>query len=394
MKVFVLNCGSSSFKYQLLNMPEWEVMAEWVVERIWIAGWIFTHKVAWEKIKFNQDVATHKEAILKVLELLSTWEYAVLSSMKDLDAVGHRVVHGWESFTTSAIVDEKVLAWITKCEELAPLHNPANKLGIEVMAEILPTVKQVVVFDTAFHQTMKAANYIYALPYEYYEKYGVRRYGFHWTSHKYVTTRASEIENNTNLRIINCHIGNWASIAAVNAWQVVETSMWFTPLEGLVMGTRAWDMDSAIVTYLQNKEWMSASDLDSMLNKKSWILWIFGKSSDMRDVEDGYLAWDHRATLAMDVYINRIVKYIWAYTALMWGVDMITFTAWVLENSSVIRKLIVDRLGFLNIKLDEKANDFRGQERVITTADSAIKVMVIPTNEELVIATDTYNLVK
>ena len=396
MKILVLNSGSSSFKYQLIEMPEVNVLADGLVDKIWLKWSEFSHKSWKNKIKFIEDVSDHKKALIKVLFLLTKWESSVLNSLKEIDSVGHRVVHGWEGFTSSAIVTDEVLAWITECEELAPLHNPANKLWITALEEIIPGISQVVVFDTAFHQTMKAENYLYAIPYKYYKKHKIRRYGFHGISHKYVVNRVAEIldKDIKNLKIINCHVWNGASIVAVNAWDVVDTSMWFTPLEWLVMGTRSGDLDPAILTFLMKKEWISAKKMDEILNKESWILWISEKSSDMRDIVDGYLSWDERYTLALNIYINRIVKYIGAYVALMGSVNIISFTAGVLENSSLIRKLIVDKLSFIGVKLDESKNNFRGEERIISTDDSKVKVMVIPTNEELEIAKDTYNLLK
>lgn len=394
MKVLVLNSGSSSLKYQLLTMPEATVLADGLVDRIGIEGGNFSHKANGEKTKFKKELADHKEALNTVLELLTTGETAVVSNIEEIDAIGHRVVHGGEKFTSSVVVTPEVIKGIEECTELAPLHNPANMQGILAMQEIMPTKPQVVVFDTAFHQTMKPENFLYAVPYSWYEKYGVRRYGFHGTSHKFVSERAAELLENKELRIINCHVGNGASVAAINAGQVVETSMGFTPLEGLVMGTRAGDMDPAIVSFVQKKENLSADDMDTILNKKSGVLGLSEISSDMRDIEEGMEKWDEKATNAMNVYINRIVKYIGSYTALMGGVDVITLTAGALENSGVMRKLILDKLGFLGIELNESVNDFRGEERVISTENSPVKVMVIPTNEEFVIANDTFNLVK
>lgn len=394
MKVLVLNSGSSSLKYQLLTMPEAAVLADGLVDRIGIEGGNFSHKANGEKTKFKKELADHKEALNTVLELLTTGETAVVSNIEEIDAIGHRVVHGGEKFTSSVVVTPEVIKGIEECTELAPLHNPANMQGILAMQEIMPTKPQVVVFDTAFHQTMKPENFLYAVPYSWYEKYWVRRYGFHGTSHKFVSERAAELLENKELRIINCHVGNGASVAAINAGQVVETSMGFTPLEGLVMGTRAGDMDPAIVSFVQKKENLSADDMDTILNKKSGVLGLSEISSDMRDIEEGMEKWDEKAINAMNVYINRIVKYIGSYTALMGGVDVITLTAGALENSGVMRKLILDKLGFLGIELNESVNDFRGEERVISTENSPVKVMVIPTNEEFVIANDTFNLVK
>lgn len=396
MKVLVLNAWSSSLKYQLLNMPEGQALCEWLVERIGIEWWMFTVKINWNKTKLSKEIPNHTDALNTVIEMLLTGETKVLDSINDLDVVGHRVVHGWEKFAKSAIVTPEVIEEIKNLIDLAPLHNPANLQGIEAISSLLPDVKQVVVFDTSFHQTMDKANYLYAIPYSYYENYKIRRYGFHWTSHKYVTSRVCEILDIPYIeqRIINCHVGNGASICAVKNGKVVETSMWFTPLEGLMMGTRSGDLDPAIINFIANKEGKTIAEIDTMLNKASGILWVSEISSDLRDIEDGYQKGDERCILTLEMYVNRIVKYIGSYVALMWGVDVITFTAWVLENSGVIRKMIVDKLSFLGVKLEESANDFRGEERVISTSDSNVKVVVVPTNEELVIATDAYTLTK
>ena len=394
MKVLVLNSWSSSLKYQVLTMPEGDVACEWLVERVWIGWSMFTVKVNGNKIKLNKDVANHKEALDVVIEMLLNGETKVLNDISEINAVGHRVLHWGEIYKDSVVIDDEVMKTLNDLTPLGPLHMPPNMMGIQAISEILPGVPNVAVFDTAFHQSMKPENFMYALPYEYYEKYGVRRYGFHGTSHKYVTSRVCEIlgKDYASTRIINCHVGNGASVCAVANGRVVETSMWFTPLEGLVMGTRSWDLDPAVIKFIANTEGKSINEIDDILNKKSGILGISEISSDMRDVEDGFAKGDERCTLAMNMYVNRIVKYIGSYAALMGGVDVITFTAWVLENSGVIRKLIVDRLSMFGIKLDESLNDFRGQERVITTSDSLVPVVVVPTNEELVIAQDSYRL--
>ena len=394
MKVLVLNSGSSSLKYQVLTMPEGDVACEWLVERVGIAGSMFSVKVNWNKIKLNKDVANHKEALDVVIEMLLNGETKVLNDISEINAVGHRVLHWGEIYKDSVVIDDEVMKTLNDLTPLGPLHMPPNMMGIQAISEILPGVPNVAVFDTAFHQSMKPENFMYALPYEYYEKYGVRRYGFHGTSHKYVTSKVCEIlgKDYASTRIINCHVGNGASVCAVADGRVVDTSMWFTPLEGLVMGTRSGDLDPAIIKFIANTEGKSINEIDDILNKKSGILGISEISSDMRDVEDGFAKGDERCTLAMNMYVNRIVKYIGSYAALMGGVDVITFTAWVLENSGVIRKLIVDRLSMFGIKLDESLNDFRGQERVITTQDSLVSVVVVPTNEELVIAQDSYRL--
>lgn len=394
MKVLVLNSWSSSLKYQVLTMPEGDVACEWLVERVWIGWSMFTVKVNGNKIKLNKDVANHKEALDVVIDMLLNGETKVLNDISEINAVGHRVLHWGEIYKDSVVIDDEVMKTLNDLTPLGPLHMPPNMMGIQAISEILPGVPNVAVFDTAFHQSMKPENFMYALPYEYYEKYGVRRYGFHGTSHKYVTSRVCEIlgKDYASTRIINCHVGNGASVCAVANGRVVDTSMWFTPLEGLVMGTRSWDLDPAVIKFIANTEGKSINEIDDILNKKSGILGISEISSDMRDVEDGFAKGDERCTLAMNMYVNRIVKYIGSYAALMGGVDVITFTAWVLENSGVIRKLIVDRLSMFGIKLDESVNDFRGQERVITTSDSLVPVVVVPTNEELVIAQDSYRL--
>jgi len=396
MKILVLNSWSSSLKYQFIDMPENKVLCEWLVDKIWIEWTNFTHEVGSNKIKFIETIENHKQALDKVLFMLSNWEKPVIKDLKEIDAVGHRVVHWWEEFTDSVIIDKDVIDWITKCEELAPLHNSANKLWIMAIKEILDDIPQVAVFDTAFHQTIKPENYLYALPYKYYNNYGIRKYWFHGTSHKYVVNRVADIldENINNLKIINCHIWNWASIAAIENWKVIDTSMWFTPLDWLVMWTRTWDLDPSIVTFLMEKEWLSIKEIANILNKESWVLWISEKSSDMREVIDWYLSWDEKCINAINVYVNRIIKYIGSYTAQMWWVDVISLTAGVLENSLFIRKLIVDKLSFIWVKLDESKNDFRWEERIISTENSKTKIMVIPTNEELVIAQDTYKLLK
>lgn len=396
MKILVLNSGSSSLKYQILNMPEWVVICEWLVERVWITWSVFTIKINWNKIKVNKDVSNHKEALDFVVEMLLNWETKVLEDINEINAVWHRVLHWWEIYKDSVVINNDVMNNLEKLIPLWPLHMPANMMWIKAINEILPNVSNVAVFDTAFHQTMSAENYIYAIPYEYYEKYWIRRYWFHWTSHKYVTSRVCEImkKDYNSTRIINCHVWNWASICAIKDWKVMETSMWFTPLEWLVMWTRSWDIDPAIIKFLSDNEWKTAQEIDEILNKKSWILWITQKSSDMREVEDWYIIWDERSVLAMNIYINRIIKYIGSYATLMGGVDVITLTAWVLENSWIMRKLIVDKLWIFWIKLDETKNNFRWEERVITTDDSLVSVLVVPTNEEFVIAQDSYSLLK
>lgn len=396
MKILVLNSGSSSLKYQLFDMATKEVMAVGLVERVGLENSVLSHEARGNKKEVVKDIANHRDALRLVMNLLDDKEIGVISSMGDIEAVGHRVVHGGENFSSSALITDDVYKAIEDCIPLAPLHNPANKDGIDACKELMPNIPQVAVFDTAFHQTMKPDAYLYAIPYKYYEKYGVRRYGFHGTSHKYVSTEGAKFidADINNLKIITVHIGNGGSIAAIKNGKVVDTTMGFTPLEGLVMGTRCGDIDPAIVTFLESQEGLTAVELDSILNKKSGVLGISGVSSDMRDIESAADDGHERATIALHVYLNRIVSYIGAYTALLGGVDLIVFTAGVGENSISTRKQVVDRLEYLGIKLDEVKNKVRGEARVISTDDSKAKVIIMPTNEELVIATDTYALAK
>lgn len=397
MKVLVLNCGSSSLKYQLIDMETKNALASGLVERIGIEWGIITHKVGDEKIKNQKEFKDHKDAINEALNLLSHGENAVVQEdFQDIMAIGHRVVHGGEYFSKSVIVTDEVLSRIQECSELAPLHNPANILGITSCMEIMPTKPNIAVFDTAFHQTMTPEHYLYAIPREYYDKYKIRRYGFHGTSHNYVSNRAYEILNKdlNSSKVITCHVGNGWSLAAIKDGKVVETSMWFTPLEWLIMWTRCGDLDPAILTFIMKKDNLSADEMDSILNKKSGLLGLTWESSDLRELEDGCVAWKEMETQVMNMYIDRIVKYIGTYTAILDGLDTIVLTAWAMENSPVMRKLIVDKLGRLWIKLDESKNDFRGKEQIISTSNSKVTVIVVPTNEELVIAKDTYELTK
>ena len=359
MNILVLNSGSSSLKYQMFEMENNNVLAQGVVERIGLKDSILTHKAKGEKEKIVQDIENHKKALGIVIDLLTKGKLAVLASVDEINAIGHRVVHGGENFSESAIVTNEVFAAIEKCEILAPLHNPANKGGIVACREIMPNTPQVAVFDTAFHQTMPKSSYLYALPYEYYEKYGIRRYGFHGTSHKYVSQKTAEFlnENIEDLKMITCHIGNGASVTAINGRNVLDTSMGFTPLEGLMMGTRCGDIDPAITSFLMNNEDLTPDELDKILNKESGILGVSGISSDMRDVINGAENGNEKAQLALDMFINRILKYIGAYTAMLNGVDVIVFTAGIGENSVIIREKIISKLGWLGINLDKKVND-------------------------------------
>lgn len=396
MKVLVLNCGSSSLKYQLINMENEEVQAIGIVERIGIGDSFVKHEaVGKAKVIIEEEMANHKKAIKLVLEALVHPEHGAIASMNEISAVGHRVVHGGEKFTESVIITKEVKDALEACSELAPLHNPPNLMGIYACEEILPNVPMVAVFDTAFHQTMPASSYIYALPYEYYEKHGIRRYGFHGTSHKYVSDRAASILGKplSELKLVSCHLGNGASVTAINGGKSVDTTMGFTPLEGLVMGTRCGDIDPAIVTFIMEKENMNIDQLNNLVNKKSGVLGISGVSSDFRDIEGAADEGNERAQLALDVYYQKVKKYIGAFAAEMGGIDAVLFTAGLGENSAAARKEICSGLEFLGIKIDDEKNNVRGKETVVTTDDSTVKVLLIPTNEELTIARETVALI-
>ncbi|HKL44107.1 MAG TPA: acetate kinase [Candidatus Absconditabacterales bacterium] len=391
MKILVLNSGSSSLKYELFDMPKEKTLAKGLIEKIGLKGGVISHKSNGKKIETKKDFKSHKEAINEALILLTKGDNAIIGNIKEIDAVGHRVVHGGEKFSDSVIINEDILKEIKSCSDLAPLHNPSNIQGILACQEIMPNTPQIGVFDTAFHQSMEKENYLYAIPYEYYIKHGIRKYGFHGTSHKYVSKRACQFLNedfNTK-KIITCHIGNGASIAAIKDGKVVNTSMGFTPLAGLVMGTRSGDIDPAIVDYLSQKEKLSTQEINNILNKKSGLLGISGQSSDMRDIETG----DSNCQLALDIYINRIIEYIGSYIALIGGLDILVFTAGVGEKSPIVRQKIIDRLGYLGINLDEKQNDKKSEETIISKKDSKIRALIIPTQEELMMAKDTYTLV-
>ncbi|WP_026475961.1 acetate/propionate family kinase [Alkaliphilus transvaalensis] len=397
MKVLVLNCGSSSLKYQLINMENEEVLAKGIAERIGIEDGFVKHETTGkDKVVINETLGNHKDAIRIVLEALVDPNHGAIKSMDEISAVGHRVVHGGEKFSGSILITEEVKATLEECSELAPLHNPPNLMGIYACEEILPGVPMVGVFDTAFHQTMPKSSYLYALPYELYEKYSIRRYGFHGTSHKYVANVAAEMLGKSleELKIVTCHLGNGASVAAVDGGKSVDTSMGFTPLEGLVMGTRCGDMDPAITTYLMEKENISSSELNNIMNKKSGVLGISGVSSDFRDIEQAAAEGNERANLALEVYYKRVKKYIGAYAAIMGGLDAVVFTAGLGENSKECREAVCKGLEFLGINISPEKNDVRGERRIVTTDDSKTKVLLIPTNEELMIARDTLALVK
>ena len=398
MNVLVINAGSSSLKYQLLNPTTGELLAKGLCERIGIDG-LFTYKPQLpgkEAIKAaSVSMPTHNEAIQAVLNALVDEKNGVIGSMKEIDAVGHRVVHGGEKFAKSVVITDEVMQAIKECNPLAPLHNPANIIGIKACQELMPGVPMVAVFDTAFHQTMPPVAYTYALPYEYYEKDKVRRYGFHGTSHKYVSGRAAAMLGKPieQLKIITCHLGNGSSVTAVDGGKSVDTSMGFTPLAGLPMGTRSGDLDAGILEYLMNRYGYDIKEMLNILNKKSGVLGISGVSSDFRDLSDAAEQGNQRAELAVDAFNYGVKKLIGAYAAAMGGVDAIVFTAGVGENSADQRLAIASGLEFMGVKMDAQANNVRGKETVISTADSRVKVLLIPTDEELMIAMDTANIV-
>ena len=398
MNVLVINAGSSSLKYQLLNPASGELLAKGLCERIGIDG-RFTYKPQLpgkEAIKeASVSMPTHSEAIQTVLNALVDEKNGVIGSMKEIDAVGHRVVHGGEKFAKSVVITDEVMQAIEECNPLAPLHNPANIIGIKACQELMPGVPMVAVFDTAFHQTMPPVAYTYAIPYEYYEKDKVRRYGFHGTSHKYVSQRAADMLGKPaeQLKLISCHLGNGSSVTAIDGGKTVDTSMGFTPLAGLPMGTRSGDIDAGILEYLMNKYGMDITEMLTVLNKKSGVQGVSGVSSDFRDLEEAFEKGNERAGLAVDMFNYGVKKLIGAYAAAMGGVDAIIFTAGVGENSASQRMAIASGLEFMGVKMDEDANKVRGEERVISAPDSKVTVLLIPTNEELMIAMDTAALV-
>ena len=398
MKVLVLNCGSSSLKYQLIDMENEAVLCIGLVERIGIEGSILTQKKDGVEGKYvkEQPMKDHQDAIKLVLEGVLDSTYGGVKDMAEIDAVGHRVVHGGEKFASSVIITEEVEEAMRKCSELAPLHNPANLMGIDAIKAVLPGVPNVGVFDTAFHQTMPASSYLYGLPHRLYTEYGVRRYGFHGTSHKYVSQRAAAMlgKDIADLKIITCHLGNGASIAAVDGGKVVDTSMGLTPLEGLIMGTRCGDIDPAIIPFIMKKENLDADGVDKLMNKESGVYGMTGISSDFRDISTAAAEGNQKAIDALDAYHKRVKKYIGAYAAEMNGVDAIVFTAGLGENGIEDRLAIASNLEVLGVKMDAEANNVRGKETVISAADSAVKILLIPTNEELMIARDTLELVK
>lgn len=395
MNVLVINCGSSSLKYQLINSDSESVLAKGLCERIGIDGRLTYQKAGYDKEVTEAAMPTHKEAIQMVLHALVNEKTGAIKDLSEVNAVGHRVVHGGEKFASSVVIDADVLKAIEQCNDLAPLHNPANLIGINACMELMPGVPMVAVFDTAFHQTMPEKAYLYGLPYEYYEKYGVRRYGFHGTSHSFVSKHAAEFMglDLNNSKIIVAHLGNGASVSAVLNGKCVDTSMGLTPLEGLVMGTRSGDIDPAIMEFIAKKENLDIAGVMNVLNKKSGVQGISGLSSDFRDLEDAMAEGNKAATNAIEVFCYRVAKYIGSYVAAMNGVDAIAFTAGIGENGDIVREKVLSYLGYLGITLDAEANKARGKDMMISTPDSKVKVAVIPTNEELAICRETVALV-
>lgn len=396
MNVLVINCGSSSLKFQLINSDSEEVLAKGLCERIGIDGSLTYQPQGGEKVKTDKAMPTHTEAIQFVIDALTDDKTGVVKSLDEIGAVGHRVVHGGEKFASSVVITDEVMKAIEECNDLAPLHNPANLIGINACQKLMPGTPMVAVFDTAFHQTMPEEAYMYGLPYEYYEKYKVRRYGFHGTSHSFVSKRAAELAGKPydQLKTIVCHLGNGASICAVKNGKSVDTSMGLTPLEGLVMGTRSGDIDPAILEFIAKKENLDIAGLMNMLNKKSGVYGLSNNlSSDFRDLDAAASKGNKPAAIALKVFAYRVAKYVGSYAAAMNGVDVIAFTAGVGENSGPVRADIMSYLGYLGIQLDGAANDSRGEEVTISTPDSKVQVMVIPTNEELAIARETVALV-
>ena len=392
MKIFVLNCGSSSLKYQLIDMANESLLAKGLVERIAISGSLLKHQPAnGDDYVCETRIPAHSEAVRLVIEALTDPKHGVIASVDEISAVGHRVVHGGERFTASVVLNEEIIKGIEEMNDLAPLHNPPNLVGIRAMQAVLPNLPHVAVFDTAFHQTMPKKAYLYAIPYELYTKYKIRRYGFHGTSHRFVSAAAAEMMGKPieQLKIVTCHLGNGASVAAVQYGKVVDTSMGFTPLEGLAMGTRSGDIDPAIVAFLADKENMSPKEIDSLLNKKSGVLGVSGVSSDFRDIEAEAAKGNERAAAALEIFYYRVAKYVGEYAAAMNGLDCVVFTAGLGENSSAARANICAYIQFLGLEVDTEKNKQRGLAFEFSTAGSKVKALAIPTNEELVIARDT-----
>ena len=390
MKILAVNAGSSSLKFTLIELPEKNVVASGLFEKIGINGSCYTIKYNGEKVKKEVNLVDHSVAVRILMEELINM--GIISSLDEIEGVGHRMVHGGQEFTESVVLTEDVLARVAKYNELAPLHNPANIMGVKAFMKALPNTIQVGVFDTAFHTTMKEAEYLYPVPYEWYEKYGVRKYGFHGTSHRFINKTISEYFGRNDLKVISCHIGNGGSITAIDSGKVVDTSMGFTPLAGIMMGTRSGDIDASMLSYLEGKTGKSLEELTNDLNKKSGLLGVSGVSSDSRDVEMAADEGNERAILAQEMYAKKIANYIAMYNNLFGGADVITLTAGVGENSKTMRKSIIEKIASLGVKIDDEKNDFRGEFRLISTDDSKIPVYVVPTDEELMIAMDTMEL--
>ena len=395
MKVLVVNCGSSSLKYQLIDSETEQALAVGLCERIGIDGRLKHTPAGGEKVVLEDALPNHEVAIKNVLAALTNSTYGVIKDLSEIGAVGHRVVHGGEKFTKSVLIDDAVIAGIKECCDLAPLHNPANLIGIDACMKLMPGVPEVAVFDTAFHQTMPKEAYLYAVPYEYYTNYGVRRYGFHGTSHSYVSKRTIDVAglDPNNSKVVVCHLGNGASCSAVLNGRSVDTSMGLTPLEGLIMGTRSGDIDPAVIEFVAKKENKSLAEMMTVLNKKSGVDGLSGVGSDFRDLDAAANDGNERAQVAVKAFAYRVAKYVGAYTAAMNGVDAIAFTAGIGENDGKVRKKICERLGFLGITIDDAKNAIRGEEVIISTPDSKVKVLVIPTNEELAICRETVALI-
>lgn len=390
MKILSVNAGSSSLKFQMYEMPEEKVLISGVFERIGIENSFYTIKLNGEKIKKEAVLNNHTDAV-KILtnELL---ENNIVSDLSEIKAIGHRMVHGGEKYASSVLLTDDVITAVEELSDLAPLHNPANLVGVRAFKEVIPSAVAVGVFDTAFHQTMEEENFLYPVPYEWYKEYGVRKYGFHGTSHKYVSEKMASILGKEETKIITCHIGNGGSLAAVKNGKCIDTSMGFTPNAGIIMGSRSGDIDASLIPFVMKKTGMNISEIDNALNKKSGLLGISGVSSDSRDIEDGIKSGNDRCKLAQEMYVNKIVKYIAEYYVELGGADAIVFTAGVGENSITTRKQIIDKLACLGIKLDEERNNVRAEVALISTDDSSVKVYVIPTDEEVMIARDTYKL--
>ncbi|CDF20089.1 acetate kinase 1 [Clostridium sp. CAG:609] len=390
MKILAVNAGSSSLKFTLIELPEKKVLANGLFEKIGIPGSCYTIKYNGEKITKEANLGDHSVAVQILMDELINM--GIISSLEEIDGVGHRMVHGGQEFTESVVLTEDVLERVSQYNELAPLHNPANIMGVRAFMKALPNTIQVGVFDTAFHTTMEPTEYIYPVPYEWYEKYGVRKYGFHGTSHRYINKTISEYLKRDDLKVISCHIGNGGSITAIDSGKVVDTSMGFTPLAGIMMGTRCGDIDASMLSYLAGKTGKTLEELTNDLNKKSGLLGVSEVSSDSRDVENAANDGDAKAILAQEMYARKIANYIAMYNNLLGGADVITLTAGVGENSKTMRKSILDKIASLGVKIDEERNDFRGEFRLISTDDSKIPVYVVPTDEELMIALDTVEL--